>query len=77
MSNIALKDARGLVGMSQSDLDRAANLPAGTVHALESGRIESPSWARVVLIVRALQAAGLKGITGEQLFPVPDRQEVG
>jgi len=73
---MTLKEARALVEMSQSDLDRAANLPTGTIHALESGRIESPSWARVVLIVRALQAAGLKGITGEQLFPVPDRSEV-
>jgi len=74
---MTLSEARRLVDLSQSDLDRRAGLPVGTTHALESGRIESPSWTRVVLIVRALQAAGLKGITGEQLFPVPDdRSEV-
>jgi predicted transcriptional regulator len=69
---MTLKEARELVGLSQIALDRAAGVPGGTVHDLETGRVESPSWTRVVLIVRALQTAGLKGISGEQLFPVPD-----
>ena len=69
---MTLKDAREIAGLSQSELDRRAGLPQGTVHDIESGRTMSPSWARVVQIVRALQRAGLKGIDGEQLFPVPD-----
>jgi predicted transcriptional regulator len=72
VSTIGLKGARGLVNYSQSDLDRSAGLPIGTTHALESGKVSAPSFERVVLIVRALQRAGLKGITGEQLFPVAE-----
>ena len=72
MNDLTLRSARELAGLSQAELERRAGLPTGTVHDLESGRIESPSWARVISIVRALQRAGLKGVTGEQLFPVPE-----
>jgi transcriptional regulator with XRE-family HTH domain len=73
---MTLKQARELAGLSQAELDRRAGLATGTIHELESGRTESPSWERVVRIVRALRRAGLKGIDGEQLFPVPDRKVV-
>lgn len=69
-----LKEARELVKLSQSELDRRAGLPTGTIHDLESGRIESPSFERVVLIVRALRRAGMKGLEAEQLFPVPEKK---
>jgi transcriptional regulator with XRE-family HTH domain len=72
---MTLKDARELVGLSQSELERRAGLPAGTIHDLESGRTENPSWDRVVRIVRALRKSGLKNIDGEQIFPVPAVKE--
>jgi transcriptional regulator with XRE-family HTH domain len=73
---MTLKVARELAGLSQIELDRRAGLPTGTTHDLESGRVESPSFERVVLIVRALRRAGLKGVEGEQLFPVPEKKAV-
>jgi len=69
---MTLKEARELAGLSQSELDRRAGVPQGTTHDLETGRVESPSFERVVRIVRALRRAGLKGVDGEQLFPVPE-----
>lgn len=67
-----LREARELAGLSQAELERRAGLPAGTVYDLENGRVETPSFERVTLIVRALRRAGLKGVDGEQLFPVPE-----
>jgi hypothetical protein len=60
--------------LSQSELDRKAGLPAGSTHELESGRTQNPSWANVGRIVRALQSAGLKGVSAETLFPLPGRK---
>lgn len=74
VTDMDLKEARELAKLSQAELDRRAGLPAGTTHDLESGRIESPSFERVVLIVRALRRAGLKGLEGEQLFPVAEKK---
>lgn len=71
---MTLKDARELAQLSQAVLDREAGLPAGTIHDIESGRVVNPSFVRVTQIVRVLQRHGLKGITGEQLFPVPDTE---
>jgi len=68
---MTLQEARELVKLSQSELDRRAGLPIGTTHDLENGRVDSPSWERVVRIVRALRRSGLKGVEGESLFPVP------
>ncbi len=73
---MTLKDARELAGLSQNELDRRAGLPIGSIFELENGRTKSPSWDRVVRIVRALKRAGLKGVDAEQLFPVPMGKEV-
>lgn len=72
---MTLKEARELANLTQSELDRRAGVPQGTTHDLESGRVLNPSWTRVIQIVRALRAAGMPGIEGEQLFPVPQPNE--
>jgi DNA-binding XRE family transcriptional regulator len=63
-----------MAGLSQSELDRRAGVPAGTTHNLESGRVERPSWEHVALIVRALRRSGLKGADAEQLFPIAEEK---
>lgn len=74
MTETELQKARELIGLTQSQLDRAAGLPVGSVHEIESGRIKSPSWVNVSKIVRALREAGLKGASAETIFPIPDRK---
>lgn len=63
---------RRLLGISQHQLDKEAGLPKGTVHDLESGRTVKPSHETVVRIVRAMRRLGLHGVTGEDVFPVPE-----
>lgn len=65
-----LRQARELVKLTQSDLAQRAGLERGTIHDLESGRNRKPSWDTVFRVTKALQAAGLAGVTPEQLFPV-------
>jgi predicted transcriptional regulator len=69
-----LQKARELMGLTQSQLDRAAGLPLGSVHEIESGRVKSPSWTNVSRIVRALRESGLKGASAEVLFPIAERK---
>lgn len=71
-ATMTLAQARDLVGLMQTELDRRAGLPAGTTHDLESGRNKNPSYFIVVRVVRALRDAGLVGIQAEQIFPVPE-----
>lgn len=70
---MTLKDARELVGLSQAALERNAGLTSGTVHDIESGRNANPSYQTVASVVAALRDAGLKGLTAEALFPLPNR----
>lgn len=76
MSGLNLREARELAGLSQSELARRAGLKTSAIFDLESGRVKRPSHETVVLIVRALQTAGLAGITSDKLFPVPESREV-
>lgn len=69
-----LKKARGLVGVSQGRLAEIAGLDAGAISDIECGRNKRPAHDVVVKIVRALQRAGLAGITADDIFPVPDHQ---
>lgn len=69
---MTLKEARELTALTQSALDRKAGIPSGTVHDIESGRNANPSYGIVARLVLALQAAGLKGVTAEAIFGVPD-----
>lgn len=72
MDVLSLERARLLAGLNQRDLDRLAGLAKGTIHEIENKRNKRPAYETVVRIVRALQRAGLKGITAEEIFPVAD-----
>lgn len=76
MPSLDLRAARDLAGLSQSELARRAGLKTSAIFDLEAGRVRRPAHETVVRIVRALKAAGLAGITADQLFPVPDGREV-
>ena len=65
---MTLYGARLRAGLSQAELDRAAGLPIGTIHDLESGRVKDPSFKRVTQIVKALHKHGVERATGEELF---------
>ena len=67
---MTLKEARELVGLSRDALAEAAGTTPTTIYDIENGRNQNPSHETVVRIVRALQSAGLKGITSDTLFPV-------
>lgn len=71
-----LEIARGLIGISQHELDREAGLPKGTVNDIESGRNRRPGHDTVTRIVRALRRRGMPGANAEVIFPVPDKKEV-
>lgn len=77
MADITLRQARELVGLTQVELARRAGVDHSTVSDLERGKNLRPSHELVVRLVRALKASGLQGITGEQLFPVPDQPRDG
>lgn len=64
-----LKTAREALGWAQTKLDAKAGLTPGTTQQIESGRIANPSWRVVDALTRALQRAGLKGVTAHDLFP--------
>lgn len=72
---MTLKELRETLGLSMSELDRRAGLPRGTVYALESGRNQDPSFSIARAITEALQRAGAKGITAEDVFNRHDAQE--
>jgi len=70
-----LKTARKLLGLSQAQLGKLAGLDGNAIYDLESKRNRRPAHEVVVKIVRALQRAGLAGITADDLFPVPDQPD--
>jgi predicted transcriptional regulator len=75
MSVMTLSQARDLVGISQSELDRLSGLRKGTTQQIEAGRNRRPAYETVVRITRGLRRAGLAGIAAETIFPVPDEPE--
>jgi transcriptional regulator with XRE-family HTH domain len=67
---MTLKDARRLLGWSQTHLARRSGLSQQMISYLETGQIKRVAWVDVARLVVALQRAGLKGITADELFPV-------
>jgi DNA-binding XRE family transcriptional regulator len=67
-----LPEARRLTGMTQSQLDDEAELTRGTVADLETGRNKNPSHTIVTNIIRAFHNRGLRGVSADELFPVPE-----
>jgi predicted transcriptional regulator len=74
MTTMTLPQARELVGLSQRRLDLLSGLREGTIHQIEEGKNKRPAYVTVVKIVRGLKKAGLRNISAEQIFPVPDEE---
>lgn len=72
MSRMSLEDARKLLGWSQVRLAKEAGERTSAVFDLESGRNKRPAYILVMNIFRALQRGGLKGVSVEDIFPLPD-----
>lgn len=69
---MTLEQARGLVKLNQTQLARAAGVTKFVISDIETGatRPENVAHGTIVKIVRALQRAGLPGLTSEDIFPV-------
>lgn len=74
--HMTLKEARDLAGLTQRQLAELSGLKVTSISDVEIGRIQRPSHEFVVRVIRALQQHGLKGITAEQIFPVPESSRV-
>src|SRR5947208_3616649 len=72
MSEMTLKQARELAGLSPAQLEKLAGVIRNTVYDLEAGRNRRPSHETVTRLVRALRRSGLTGVTAEQIFPIDD-----
>lgn len=72
---MTLEHARGLVGLSQSELARRAGLKRQDIYDLESGNNQRPSWQVVGRIVQAIRDSGMPGLQPEQIFPIAEAQE--
>lgn len=70
-----MNDARRLTGLTQIQLDDRANLTRGTIADIERGKNKNPSHETVTRIIRALHAAGLAGVSAEDIFPVPQNEQ--
>jgi transcriptional regulator with XRE-family HTH domain len=69
---MSLKEARELTGLTQKRLAQLAGVKVSSISDVELGRIQQPSHRFVVRIIRALQDAGLRGVSAEQVFPVDE-----
>lgn len=76
MPHISLVDARGLLGWSQAKLADEAGVKKTAVSDIESGRTPNPGYQNVLRLVRALQRGGMPGLKTEDVFPLPDADDV-
>jgi predicted transcriptional regulator len=74
--NQQLKTFREHLGISQIELDARAGIREGTTFDLESGRNKRPAHETVVRIVRAFHRSGMRGVTTDQIFHVPDGEAI-
>lgn len=65
---MTLQEAREGLKLKMAELDRLAGVPRRTTFDIETGRNRNPSWRLVSRLVKALQDAGLPGVTADQLF---------
>jgi transcriptional regulator with XRE-family HTH domain len=68
----ALRLARETTGLTQQQLADAAGVKAATVSDLENGRNHEPSHEKVVHIYQALQQHGLRNMSMDEVFAVPE-----
>lgn len=76
MAKLSLVDARGLVGWSQNQLADESGVKSTLISAVETGRTINPGYQSVMRIVIALQRGGLRGLKAEDIFAVPESDEV-
>lgn len=71
---MTLKEARELADLTQRRLSELTDrkVKVSSISDVEVGRIQNPSHAFVVRVVRALHKAGMRGVTAEQIFPIDD-----
>lgn len=69
---MTLREAREIAGLSRNRLAELAGTTTTTIYDLETGRNANPSHETVIRVVRALQRAGLAGLSADQLFPIAD-----
>ncbi len=70
---VTLREARKVAGLTRAHLAELSETTTTTIYDIETGRNQRPAYETVVRIVRALQGAGLKGVTADQLFPVSEK----
>ena len=70
---IPLRQARSLLGWSQSKLADRSGLNVSAINDIESGRSKLPSYEFVMAIVGALKRGGLRGLDVQAVFPVNGR----
>jgi len=54
LDNIKIQELRIKLGMSQSDLAKAAGVSLQTIHRIESGKTKNPDHETIVAIAKAL-----------------------
>jgi len=72
---MTIAEARRVAELTQTQLDDLAGLTRGTTADIERGKNKRPSHETVTRIVRAFRGKGLKGISADEMFPVPDASE--
>jgi transcriptional regulator with XRE-family HTH domain len=69
---VTLKQARGLVNLTQDQLAALSGVKKSAISDIETGRVtpDKISHGTVVRLVGALRRRGLTGLTMDELFPV-------
>lgn len=75
MTEYTLRSARTHLGWMQRDLSARSGVPQQTISRLENGEYLDTAYQTVVRVTRTLRKAGLRGVTLEKLFPVPNGDE--
>lgn len=75
VTTMTLKQARELVGLSQAQLAEQSGVQKSSIADIETHRVapENVAHGTIVRLVRALQRAGIPGLTTDQIFPVAER----
>jgi predicted transcriptional regulator len=64
---MTLREARQRLDLTQVQLAEAAEVEQPTISQIERGQVRNPAHSTVMQIVRALQKAGLTGITSQDI----------
>lgn len=72
---MSLTQARGLVGLTQTELAARAAISVGALNRIEHGHVRTLGFATAMRIVRALRTAGLPGLTPEDVFDADARRK--